>query len=89
MLNTREMLKLNEKAGEDGSWEDLATFDTNFHALQGGQELNVEAFGVKVEAPNFNFDATNNERTQHTLPFMVTDPDFIKINGVPLARPPE
>jgi len=87
-LNTRELMKLNEEADLDGSWEELEVFDMTFHALQGGLEIRVEAFGCKIEVPNFNFDATNNERTQHTLPYMVTSPEFIRLNGVPLAAQP-
>ena len=87
-LNTREMLKINEAASAAGSWEQLEALDITFYALVDGMEMKVEAFGCKIEAANFNFDASNSDRLKHTLPFMVTSPDFIRLNGVRLAAPP-
>ena len=87
-VNTVEMLKLQEAAGEAGSWKELAPLDMTFFTLQAGVKMKVEAFGCKLGAPDFTFDATNNERLQHKIAFMVTDPEFIRINGVPLAEAP-
>lgn len=87
-LNTVEMLKLQEAAGEAGSWKELEPLDMTFYSLSSGVEMKVEAFGCKLGAPDFNLDATNNERLQHKIAFMVTDPEFIRINGVPLAEAP-
>jgi len=88
-LGPVELKKLTEAAAVAGSWEQLEALDITYHALVAGVEQKVEAFGCKIGAPNFNYDSTNNERLQHTLPYMVTSPDFIRLDGVPLAAPRE
>lgn len=84
-LSTEEMQKLIDAARKAGSWEAMPPFDVNCYALVGGNAKNLEVFGVKINSPNFQFDSTNSDRTVHTVNFMVTDPEFVKIDGVPLA----
>ena len=67
-----------------GSFRKLEPFDTVFFAKAGDQELRVEAFGCKLRVSSLlNVDPKGGEKSKHKVPFDVTSPDFIRINGVP------
>jgi hypothetical protein len=57
-------------------------------AIKGEGELQVQAFGVKLRMPNFDFKGDGGEKTMHTVRFIVSSPDFVRLNGTPLARRP-
>ena len=55
-----------------------------FFAKAGDEELRVEAFGLKLKVSSLlNIDSKGGEKTKHKVPYDVTSPDFIRINGVP------
>ena len=81
-----ELQLLNQEAALAGSWEEMATIDLSFYAKVGDLELHVEAFGVKLRMPNFDFKGDGGEKTMHTVRFIVSSPDFVRLNGTPLAR---
>ena len=83
-----ELSKINEEAEKAGSWEDMAAFDATFFADVGDFKQTVDVFGIKLNAPDFKYDGRGGDKLTHTIKFLVTDPDFIKLDGVPLARPP-
>ncbi|MGY1893547.1 phage protein, partial [Pseudomonas sp. SDT291_1_S447] len=68
-----------------GSFRKLKPFDAVFFAKAGeDEELRVEAFGCKVKISSLlSIDPKGGEKTKHKVPFDVTSPDFIHINGVP------
>ncbi|AIS15519.1 tail protein [Pseudomonas chlororaphis subsp. aurantiaca] len=73
-----------EAAGKAGSFRQLETFDQLFYAKTPTDEIRVEAFGCRFKISSLlNIDAKGGEKTKHKLPFDVTSPDFIHINGVP------
>ncbi|MNP76220.1 hypothetical protein D3C76_1734230 [compost metagenome] len=55
-----------------------------FFAKAGEEELKVEAFGCKLKVSSLlNIDPKGGEKSKHKVPFDVTSPDFVRINGVP------
>ncbi|MBW6123271.1 phage protein [Pseudomonas sp. 22490] len=75
---------LIEAARRAGSFRKLEPFDTVFFARAGDDELRVEAFGCKLKVSSLlDIDPKGGEKTKHKVPFDVTSPDFIRINGVP------
>ena len=75
---------LIEAARSVGSFRKLAPFDNVFFAKAGDEELRVEAFGCKLRVSSLlSIDPKGSETSKHKVPYDVTSPDFIRINGVP------
>lgn len=83
-LDSANFALLIEAAGRAGSFRKLEPFDTLFFAKTATDELRVEAFGCKVKiASLLDIDPKGGSKSTHKVPFDVTSPDFIRINGVP------
>ena len=83
-LDTTNFNLLIEQAKSAGSFRELEPFDIVFFAKAGDEELRIEAFGCKVRISSLlSLDPKGGEKNKHKIPFDVTSPDFIKINGVP------
>ncbi|MDV9031315.1 phage protein, partial [Pseudomonas sp. RAC1] len=83
-LDTTNFNLVIEAAGKAGSFRELEAFDQLFYAKTPTDEIRVEAFGCKFKVSSLlNIDAKGGEKSKHKLPFDVTSPDFIRINGVP------
>ena len=83
-LDTTNFNLLIEQAKSAGSFRELEPFDIVFFAKAGDEELRIEAFGCKVRISSLlSLDQKGGEKNKHKVPFDVTSPDFIKINGVP------
>lgn len=83
-LDSANFALLIEAAGRAGSFRKLEPFDTLFFAKIATDELRVEAFGCKVKiASLLDIDSKGGSKSTHKVPFDVTSPDFIRINGVP------
>ncbi|PZW49707.1 phage protein [Pseudomonas sp. URMO17WK12:I2] len=83
-LDTSNFTLLIEAARRAGSFRALEPFDSVFFAKAGDEELRVEAFGLKLKVSSLlNIDSKGGEKSKHKVPFDVTSPDFIRINGVP------
>lgn len=83
-LDTQNLNLIIESARQAGSFRKLATFDMVFFAQTADEELRVEAFGCKLKISSLlSIDQKGGEKTKHKLPFDVTSPDFVCINGVP------
>lgn len=83
-LDTANFQLLIDAARSAGSFRELKPFDAVFFAKAGGEELRVEAFGCRVKVSSLlAIDPKGGEKTKHKVPFDVTSPDFIHINGVP------
>ena len=82
---------LGEAASSAGSWRGLDTFDMLFYAKTGqSEEMKVEAFGCKFLVDSLlDVDKAGGQKHISKLKFLVTSPDFIRINGVPYLRPEE
>jgi len=83
-FDTANFNLLIEAAKRAGSFRQLEPFDSVFFAKAGEEELRVEAFGCKLKVSSLlNIDPKGGEKSKHKVPFDVTSPDFIRINGVP------
>ena len=83
-FDTSNFNLLIEAARSAGSFRELEPFDSVFFAKAGDEELRVEAFGCKLKVSSLlSIDQKGGEKSKHKVPFDVTSPDFIRINGVP------
>lgn len=75
---------IKAKAQSFGSYRDIPPVDLMFYANTGSEEIQVEVFGCKLSVTDLlNIDKNSDDKTTHTVSFVVTSPDFIKIDGVP------
>ncbi|KMN20490.1 phage protein [Pseudomonas weihenstephanensis] len=75
---------LVDAARTAGSFRELKPFDSVFFAKSGDEEMRIEAFGCKLKVSSLlSIDPKGGEKSKHKVPFDVTSPDFIRINGVP------
>ncbi|PAU61943.1 MULTISPECIES: phage protein [Pseudomonas] len=83
-LDSANLSLLIEAARRAGSFRKLDPVDAVFFAQAGDDELRVEAFGCKLKVSSLlDIDPKGGKKTTHKVPFDVTSPDFIRINGVP------
>jgi hypothetical protein len=83
-FDTSNFNLLIEAARTAGSFRELEPFDSVFFAKAGDEELRIEAFGCKLKVSSLlSIDPKGGEKSKHKVPFDVTSPDFIRINGVP------
>ena len=83
-FDTTNFNLLIEAAKTAGSFRSLEPFDSVFFAQAGEEELRIEAFGCKLRLSNIlTIDPKGGTKNTHKVPYDVTSPDFIKINGVP------
>ena len=82
---------LGEAAKAAGSWRGLPSFDILFYAKTGqDEEMKVEAFGCKLVLDSLlDVDKAGGQKHISKVKYLVTSPDFIRINGVPYLRPEE
>jgi len=83
-FDTTNFNLLMEAARTAGSFRQLEPFDTVFFAKAGEEELRIEAFGCKLKVSSLlSVDPKGGEKSKHKVPFDITSPDFIRVNGVP------
>ncbi|WP_431078103.1 DUF2597 family protein [Pseudomonas siliginis] len=83
-LDTTNFNLLIEAAKTAGSFRKLPLFDSVFFAKAGEEELRIEAFGCKLRISSLlSIDPKGAAKNTHKIPYDVTSPDFVKINGVP------
>ena len=90
-LDALAMSILGEAAKSAGSWRALEPFDMLFYAKTGqNEEMKVEAFGCKLLLDSLlDVDKAGGQKHISKVKYLVTSPDFIRINGVPYLRPEE
>lgn len=81
----RDALKVITAAAKSaGSFQALKPFDMMAFAKVADDELKVEAFGCRLKVSSLvDVDKSSADETEFTIPFDVTSPDFVKIDGVP------
>lgn len=84
-LDTRNFKKIGAAAKAAGSYRDIEPVDILFYANTGDEEFKVEAFGCKllVNSP-LGFDPKGGETATHKIKYLVTSPDFVRIDGTPI-----
>lgn len=71
-----------------GAIQEIPPFDINSYAEAGDDNLKVEAFGCKVKMSKvLDVDKNSADETEFELPYEVTSPDFVNIDGVPYVKP--
>ncbi|GAA4649030.1 DUF2597 family protein [Kistimonas scapharcae] len=79
-----------EAAKKKGSFRGLEPFDINAFAQAGDDELRVEAFGAKLTLSSLlDVDPNSADKSLFKIPYMITSPDFVRIDGVPYLAPDE
>ncbi|MDI5830200.1 phage protein [Shewanella xiamenensis] len=90
MVNASQFALISAEAKKAGSWRAMPTFDNMFYAKTAKDEMKVEAFGCRFKLSDLlDIDKKGGQAQLIKLPFDVTSPDFIHINGVPYLRPEE
>lgn len=83
-LDSANLGLLIEAANRARSFRKLESFDALFFAKTATDELRVEAFGCRLKISSLlDIDPKGGQKSVHKVPFDVTSPDFIRINGVP------
>ncbi|MBU1040273.1 MAG: DUF2597 family protein [Proteobacteria bacterium] len=84
-LDAQAVSLVMEAAKAAGSFRELETFDMLFYAKTGSEEeMKVEAFGCKLSIDSLlDVDKKGGEKHLTKVKYVVTSPDFVRINGVP------
>jgi hypothetical protein len=90
VVNASNFKLLSNVAKAAGSWRGMKTFDVMFYAKTSKDEMKVEAFGCRIKLSDIlDVDKKGGQASTFKIPFDVTDPDFVHIDGVPYLRPDE
>ena len=81
---------LRDIAADAGSWQQLPTFDIDSYAAAGDDDdLKIVAYGCKLKVSKvLDVDTSSSDETMFELPYDVTSPDFVDIDGVPYRSKP-
>ncbi|ENL7682365.1 DUF2597 family protein [Proteus mirabilis] len=83
-LATKYLDVITAKARSAGSWRAIPPVDLMWYAKAGSEELKVEAFGCKLNVTDIlDADSKGGSVMTHKIKFIVTSPDFVRINGIP------
>ena len=83
-LSTKAFNVMLSLAQSAGSFRSIEEQDLLFYGKAGTEELKVEAFGCKFLMTNaLDDDPKGGSILTHKVKYLVTSPDFVKINGVP------
>jgi len=82
-LDTKNFKLLGEAAKSAGSWRSIRPHDCIFYANTGSEELKIEVYGVKLMIDSLlDIDPSSVDKSKHKVKGLVTDPNFIHIDGV-------
>jgi hypothetical protein len=83
-VDTQNFNLIMEAAKKAKSFKRLKPFDIVTAAEADDDKFKLEMFGCKLRISDLlSIDSKGGEKSKHKLPFDVTDPDFVRINGVP------
>lgn len=89
-LTTAQFKLLSKAAAKAGSWRGLDSFDAMFYGKTSKDELKVEADACRIKISDLlDIDNNGGSALVHKIPFDVTGPGFVRIDGVPYLRPDE
>lgn len=85
-LDTENFNRVIEEAHKVGSFQQLPVFDIIGLGKTVDQSLKTAAYGCKLSVSKL-LDASSDggDKLEHTIPYTVTSPRFVEINGVPYA----
>ncbi|MCW7761686.1 MULTISPECIES: phage protein [Photorhabdus] len=83
-LSTKYLDIVTAKARAAGSWRGIKLVDLMWYAKAGNEEIKVEAYGCKLIISDIlDVDPKGGSVMTHKVKFVVTSPDFVRINGIP------
>ncbi|MCP9267838.1 DUF2597 family protein [Xenorhabdus sp. XENO-1] len=83
-LSTKYLEIITAKARAAGSWRAIQPVDLMWYAKAGNEEIKVEAYGCKLIVSDIlDVDPKGGSVMTHKVKFVVTSPDFVRINGIP------
>ncbi|MBD1229315.1 MULTISPECIES: DUF2597 family protein [Xenorhabdus] len=83
-LSTKYLEIVTAKARSAGSWRGIQPVDLMWYAKAGNEEIKVEAYGCKLIVSDIlDVDPKGGSVMTHKVKFVVTSPDFVRINGIP------
>ncbi|MBC8946375.1 MULTISPECIES: DUF2597 family protein [Xenorhabdus] len=83
-LSTKYLDIVTAKARAAGSWRGIQPVDLMWYAKAGNEEMKVEAYGCKLIVSDIlDVDPKGGSVMTHKIKFVVTSPDFVRINGIP------
>ncbi|WP_445375343.1 phage protein [Photorhabdus tasmaniensis] len=83
-LSTKYLEIVTAKARTVGSWRSIQPVDLMWYAKAGNEEIKVEAYGCKLIVSDIlDVDPKGGSIITHKVKFVVTSPDFVRINGIP------
>lgn len=89
-VNASQFALVSAAAKKAGSWRAMETFDIMFYGKTAKDEMKVEAFGCRIKLSDIlDVDKKGGQASLFKIPFDVTSPDFVHIDGVPYLRPDE
>src|SRR5471032_1168113 len=89
-VTTKVLGQLTAIARRAGSWRGIEPVDLMFYAKAGNEELKIEAFGCKLVLSNIlDADPKGGSVMTHKIKYVITDPNFVRINGVPYLEDEE
>ncbi|WP_325891103.1 phage protein [Grimontia sp. NTOU-MAR1] len=89
-LVTSQFNLLMLAAKQAGSFRGLPTFDAMGFGQTDRDTLKVDMYGIKLKISDLiDADSSGGNALVHKIPFDITSPDFVHINGVPYLRPDE
>ena len=89
-VNASQFSLISDAAKSAGAWRAMQTFDMMFYGKTAKDEMKIEAFGCRIKLSDIlDIDKKGGQASLFKIPFDVTSPDFVHINGVPYLRPEE
>lgn len=89
-VNASQFKLISAAAKKAGSWRGMEPFDIMFYGKTSKDEVKVEAFGCRIKlADILDIDKKGGQASLFKIPYDVTSPDFVHIDGVPYLRPDE
>ncbi|WP_118985439.1 MULTISPECIES: DUF2597 family protein [unclassified Photorhabdus] len=83
-LSTKYLDIVTAKARAAGSWRGIQPVDLMWYAKAGNEEIKIEAYGCKLIISDIlDVDPKGGSVMTHKVKFVVTSPDFVRINGIP------
>lgn len=83
-FSTKALAILKAKASAAGSWRSIPEVDLMWYAKAGGEEMKVEAFGCKLLLSDIlDHDPKGGTTVNLKVKFLVTSPDFVRLDGIP------
>lgn len=89
-VNASQFSLISAAAKSAGSWRGMKVFDIMFYGKTAKDEVKVEAFGCRIKLSDIlDLDSKGGQASMFKIPYDVTSPDFVHIDGVPYLRPEE